>query len=309
MAQAPEAGRAVDLPSWKSIASWACAIVLAALFLSSGIWKLVDPLGWESRLVQALIWPQVALLGAIGVGLAEAWAAVMLLVPQWRRWGAALAALLLVVFMVYFAWNYQTLRGEDCSCFPWLKRAVGPGFFIGDGAMLLAAVLAGLWVRPAEGLRRALIPLIALAVFSGAMYGVTRAKMSGLEAPTPVAAAQPGGKEISLRHGKVLLYFFDPMCAHCFRVAKQMGGWKWMEGVKIVVVPTTMPQLAPGFLEDTALAAKSVTTSDNKRLREVFQFGDPPYAVALEHGRQVEAFGVFEGETYAGGLRRLGFIE
>jgi uncharacterized membrane protein YphA (DoxX/SURF4 family) len=309
MAQAPPSARALDLPSWKALINWASACLLAVLFLSSGVWKLVDPLGWESRLVQALIWPQLALAGAIGVGLLEAWSAVLLLVPRWRRWGALLAALLLIVFMVYFAWNYETLRGDDCSCFPWLKRAVGPGFFIGDGAMLLAALLAGLWIRPAEGWRRALVALAALAVFAGAMYGVSRAQLTGLEAPSPVADLKPGARAISLKHGKVLLYFFDPMCSHCYRVAKQMGAWQWNQEVRLVAVPTAMPELAAGFLEDTALAGRALTTADKQKLRDVFRFGDPPYAVALEHGRQVEAFGVFEGDTYLSGLKRLGFLE
>ena len=47
-----------------------------------------------------------------------------------------IVTILLLVFLIYFGLHYQELRGMDCSCFPWLKRVVGPGFFIGDGAML-----------------------------------------------------------------------------------------------------------------------------------------------------------------------------
>ena len=39
--------------------------------------------------------------------------------------------------------NYNTLAGKDCSCFPLVKRSIGPGFFIGDMVMLLMAALAG----------------------------------------------------------------------------------------------------------------------------------------------------------------------
>ena len=42
----------------------------------------------------------------------------------------------------------------DCSCIPWLKRVVGPGFFIGDGVMLLLAFFAGLGARRSEGFGR-----------------------------------------------------------------------------------------------------------------------------------------------------------
>ena len=77
--------------------------------------------------------------GALIVGVAETIAGVLLLVPRLRRWGAMLSGALLIIFVVYFGINYNALRGQDCSCFPWLKRAVGPGFFIGDGAMLALA--------------------------------------------------------------------------------------------------------------------------------------------------------------------------
>ena len=61
----------------------------------------------------------------------------MILVPRLRRWGALVLGALLVAFMGYFAIHYNALRGADCSCFPWLKRVVGPGFFVGDAVMLL----------------------------------------------------------------------------------------------------------------------------------------------------------------------------
>ena len=64
-------------------------MALALLFLVSGFWKLLDPLATEQRMVQMLFPRQIALLVAIGVGISEAWAGVMILVPRWRKWGAA----------------------------------------------------------------------------------------------------------------------------------------------------------------------------------------------------------------------------
>ncbi len=306
MAQGSPAGRAWELPSWKTALGWCCAVALSAAFLVSGFWKLVDPLGTETRMVQALVWPQLALWAALGVGLAEAWTGVLLLVPRWRQWGAWLAAFLLIVFMLYMGWNYNALQGEDCSCFPWLKRVVGPGFFIGDTIMLLMALAAGLWIRKPGQWRNALLVLLVLVVFSGAMYGVARTQLTGLEAPASVLV---DGKPFPLHHGKVLLYFYDPMCAHCFRVAKQMSTWNWAPGVRIVAVATENRDYAPGFLADTGLAGKAKSSTEDASLRKVFQFGDPPYAVALEFGRQKESYGVFEDTRYVDGLKRLGFLE
>src|SRR5436190_1606615 len=99
--------------------------------------------GWKT-------WVGVAaavLTSALFLGIVETFAGVLVLVPRFRRWGATLGGLLLVVFMIYIGVNYEALRGAECSCFPWVKRAVGPGFFIGDGVMLGLAALAGFWAK------------------------------------------------------------------------------------------------------------------------------------------------------------------
>ena len=66
--------------------------------------------------------------------------------------------------MVYFAINYNALVGKDCSCFPLVKRTVGPMFFIVDALFLIGAVLAGLWARRPSGLREAIVVLAAVCV-------------------------------------------------------------------------------------------------------------------------------------------------
>jgi len=295
-ASAPEAG-------WRFWASWICAILSAVIFLVSGLWKLTDPLATEQRMVQMLFPAQVALVVAIGTGLMEAWAGLLILVPRWRRWGAALCSLLLVAFMVYMAVNYTRLTGEDCSCFPWLKRVVGPGFFIGDGVMLLWALGAGVWARPAESFKRAALALGALVVFAGVVLGVNLSHQTGLQAP---AVVQVNGRNYDLHSGRILVYFFDPECMHCFAGAKAMSGYKFRD-VKVVAVPTRMPQWSAGFLRDTGL--KADVTNDVEALRKVFQFTDPPYGVALERGRQVKALSVFDEKEPLGALRGLGWVE
>jgi uncharacterized membrane protein YphA (DoxX/SURF4 family) len=288
---------------WKTWAGWVCAVLLALLFLVSGIWKLVDPLATEQRMVQMLFPRQIALLVAIGVGLMEAWGGVMILVPRWRRWGAWLCSLLLLAFMVYMAVNYTRLTGEDCSCFPWVKRMVGPGFFIGDAVMLLMAVAAGWWANRAESWRQAVLALGALVVFAGAVYGVTVARQGGMKGPAEITA---DGTSFSLRQGRVLVFFFDPECMHCFAGARAMSKYKWKD-VRIVAVSTVNPQFGASFLKDTGL--KVPLSSDIKVLRESFKFTDPPYAVALDQGREVQVLPFFDDNEPLGALRKLGWVE
>ena len=303
LAQAQTHPGAIDLPTWKTVASVTSAVLLAALFLVAGIWKITEPYDAATRMVQAKIPGQLALPTAISFGIAETFAAVLLLVPRFRRWGAWLTGLMLVAFMIYIGYYYDVLRGEECSCFPWLKRAVGPGFFIADGAMLALAVAAAWWARPSESKRTASIILGAVTVFALASFGVTYARQSGVKAPSTITV---NSAPYSLQQGKHFLYFFDPECSHCYFAAKTMSAFEWQDA-KVIAIPTRQQEFADAFLKDTGL--KAMVSNDVQPLKTVFPFGDPPYGVAVENGRQVQAFPIFEGSEPASGLKKLGFIK
>jgi len=303
MAQASAGSALLVQPSWKTWAGHACGVLIGLLFIASGVWKITDPLGWAQRVVQLQMPAALGLPATLGAGTAELFAGVLLIVPRFRRWGAWLAGLLLLVFMVYIGVHYNTLMGEECSCFPWIKRSVGPGFFIGDAVMLLMAALAGMWAGPSHGRRGAVLVLAAIAVFTGASYGVAVARQQGLRAP---AAVTVDGKPYSLTEGKIVLYFYDPQCMHCFRVAQQFSQMKW-RGARIVAVAIRMPQYAAQFLSDTGLNA--ALTLDADLLRRVFRFGDPPYAVLLDGGIMQGAIAAFDDPEPRASLVKHGFIE
>lgn len=294
------------VPAWKGVLSTVSAVLLALLFLVAGVWKLTEPYEAAARMVQAKVPGQLALFTAVSFGIAETFAAVLLFVPRFRRWGAAITGLLLIAFMIYIGWHYEALRGEECSCFPWLKRAVGPGFFIGDAAMLALAVLAGWWARPSESRRGAAIVLGAISVFALASFGITYARQTGAPAPDSITVA---GQPYSLATGRVFLYFFDPECSHCLQAGKAMANYKFTPGVKLIGVPTVNPQFAPTFLEDTGLKGKAELSSDLEKLKQAFPFTAGPFAVAVENGRQKQSFLEFEGAEPETSLRKLGFVE
>lgn len=295
-------GSAVDLPAWKNAVSTVSAWILAILFASAGVWKIVDPIDWSARLAQMKVPGDVALPFTIALGITEAFAAVLLVVPRFRRWGAWLTGLLLVVFMAYVAWNYEALTGADCSCFPWLKRTIGPGFFYSDALMLAGAGLAGWWAQRSRNVRGALLVLASVTVFAGVSYGVAAARQTGTEAPASITVA---GESFNLREGKVFLYFFDPECMHCFQAAQAMSKHTWQ--AKVIAIPTRVPQFAQGFLNDTGFQAP--ISSDLELLKKTFPFGDAPYAVAIENGRQKAAMAIFDERQPTESLREIGFIE
>ncbi len=303
MAHGPAVAAPKEIEGWRMWVGTASAVVLGVLFVVAGIWKLSDPVSTEARMVQALVPPALALAVALTAGIVETWSGVLLMVPRWRKWGAWFCGVMLLVFMVYFAVFYQRLAGADCSCFPWLKRVVGPGFFIGDAAMLVLAVLAWIWSKQPESWKQALVALGAIVVSAGALYGVSLTRQNVVKAPAQISV---DGKVYSLQQGRTFIYFFDPECMHCFEGAKNMSEYKWKD-VKVVVVPTRQPQWTIGFLRDTGL--KAGVSFDQKTLRDVFQFTDPPYGVAIENGRLVKPFAFFDSKEPAETLRGLAWVE
>ena len=291
-----------ELSGWKTAASAVAALLLAVLFIVAGVWKITDPFSAAQRLSQARVPAERSLLAACLLGVAETYAGVLVLVPRFRRWGAWLAGLLLIAFMVYIGYYYNVLRGEECNCFPWVKRAVGPAFFIGDALMLALAAVAAWWARPSSSRRTAALVLMAVAVFAAVSYGVSARVQAGIKAPAGVTA---GGAAVNLREGRYLIYFFDPECLHCNRAAKDMAKLEWRD-VKIVGVATEQPQFAQDFMDTTGLHA--ALSPDKVLLRKTFSFTSTPYAVAIENGRQKEALSDFEPQQMTEKLRRIGFV-
>ncbi len=294
--------RSLEPAGWKTAIAWVAAIALSVLFLASGLWKITDPQSAAMRMSQALVPESWSLFLAVAFGVVETVSGVFVLVPRFRRWGAMLTGLLLLAFLGWFAIHYAALRGADCSCFPWVKRAVGPGFFIGDGLMLLLAAAAGLWSKPPASPRTAALIFAAVAVFAGVSYGVDMAHQTGTRAPNAITV---DGRPYSLQHGRIFLFFFNPECRHCIDAAKSMSQLDWGD-TRVVAIPVEEPQYSAQFLQMTGLKAN--LSSDFAELKQVFGFSGYPSGVALLNGRQKALLTQFEGSEPAAALKRLGFV-
>jgi len=298
-------GRTLEMPPWKTIASHAGAALIALIFLVSGVWKITDPFGAQRLMEEFLVPPQFSLPLTLALAIGETFGGALILVPRFRRWGASILSLLLVAFMVYVGIHYAQLVGKDCSCFPIVKRAVNPAFFLEDGVMLLFAIVAGLWARPSISKRSAAVVLGAVAVFAMVSYGYAYTHLTGTKAPESITV---DGKPYSLQHGHIFLFFYDPNCGHCDAAARAMSKLNWKSDVRIVAIPTQQPRFAAAFLRETGL--KAVTSLDLELLKKVFPLpGDPPYGVVLENGRERGPVPHYEDNEPADTLRKLGFIE
>jgi uncharacterized membrane protein YphA (DoxX/SURF4 family) len=292
-----------ELPGWKWLIATVSAVLTAALFLVTGLYKITDAPGFAARLVQLRVPQEFSLILSLGLGIVETFAAVLVLVPRFRRWGSWLTSALLVVFMIYVGVNYNVLRGEECSCFPWVKRAVGPAFFVGDALMLAMAVLAGVWAKRPESKRSAILVLAAVTVFGLVSYGVAENRNTGLKAPASITV---DGKPYSLEEGKIMIFFFDPECSHCLDAGKQLATLNWGD-TKLVGVPVVNPQFGQSFLQATGMNA--VLSTDVVLLRKTFKFGDAPYGVVLEDGREKASLLQFENGEPEATLKKLGVAQ
>jgi uncharacterized membrane protein YphA (DoxX/SURF4 family) len=213
------------VPRWKSIAGFASAVVLSLLFLASGIWKLSDVDATAERMVQSLVPVALSVPAALAVAVCETFAGVLLLIPRYRRWGAWIAGLMLIAFMIYIGALYDRLTGEDCNCFPWIRRVVGPAFFAGDAAMLALAGLAAWLSRKSHGLRHSALILGCVCLAACGSYAASAIRRSHADAPeTAMADGQPFN--LAARSSSSLLFrpgVFDLLQSGSRNVETRMG--------------------------------------------------------------------------------------
>ena len=290
---------------WHKTVAAICAILLGIIFLVSGGWKVLDPFKAGELLEQAKVPAGWGRIGASTLGALEVFAAYMLFVPRWRRIGGLLGSALIVFFLGWIGFYYSALVGKECSCFPLIKRTIGPGFFISDGVMLLFGLAALAWGAKLVSTQFPVRALAVIAVLAGASFGFNTWKHVNVEVPTPVMV---DGKSQDLSQGKILIFFYDPSCMHCDAAAKYMSKLKW-DDTRIVAIPTVNPQWAGSFLHDTGLKAE--TSLELEKMKKAFPFVDPPYGVALVDGQVRATFtqADFNEPLPKPDLLKLGFVK
>lgn len=292
-------------PAWKAWVGWTAAVLMAFLWLVAGIWKLSDLSGFQVKLTQLLVPVGLSMPATLALVVSELTAGILLIVPAWRRLGGYFSAVLLLVFMAYVAINYEPLRGADCSCFPWIERAVGPAFFWSDGAMVALALAAAWFSRPPARLSQAGYVLGGIVAMTGVVFAVDQSAAPVAAGELPAQIEIEGG-QLSLTQGPVFLYFFNPTCLHCLDAGIAMSQYQWKAAY--VGVPTQDFDFGPQFINDAGLKNVKLTP-ELDRLKAVFPFDDVPYAVALQDGNVVVQMRFFEEPELGAKLREIGFVE
>ena len=294
-----------ETPAWQSWVGWVSAAIMAVLWLSAGLWKMSDISGFQLKMHQLLVPTAWTLPGTLALVTAEVFAGILLLRPAWRRLGGLFSIALLLVFMAYMAINYTALQGEDCTCFPWLERAVGPAFFWSDGAMVVVSLLAA-WFAPAMAkLGQAKKLLVGVVALTAVAFAYDRfGPEPGADVPATITVE---GEDYDLRQGKVVLYFFNPTCLHCLDVGIQMSAYTFT--ADFVGIPTQDFDYSQGFLEDSGLKGTARLSPDLELLKQTFPFEDVPYVAVIEDGKILERFQFFDDPGFADALRGHGMIQ
>ncbi|WP_214413201.1 MauE/DoxX family redox-associated membrane protein [Sphaerisporangium fuscum] len=118
---------------------------LAGVLLFAAVGKVRDVRGFARSIGNYRILPRRLTIPAAAVTVAaELVAAVLLVVPATRRWGAATAAVLFAAFLVAMATAVRRGLRIDCGCFggPDSSDLVGPGTMTRTGLLLALAVPA-----------------------------------------------------------------------------------------------------------------------------------------------------------------------
>src|SRR5438270_9481808 len=114
-----------NIAGWKRTAAAISATLLGLIFLVSGGWKVLSPFKTGELLEQARVPAGLGVLGAASLGTVELFAAFLLFVPRFRRWGGLLGSALMIFFMGWVGFCYCSLAGQECSCFPIITRCLG----------------------------------------------------------------------------------------------------------------------------------------------------------------------------------------
>jgi peroxiredoxin/uncharacterized membrane protein YphA (DoxX/SURF4 family) len=122
----------------------AARLILAAVFVVSGVSKLFDLSGSQSAMRAFGVPERFTRAGGIALPIAEIVIAVLLIPISTARWGALLALILLAVFIAGISYSLSRGRKFDCHCFGQLTSSeIGPTTLIRNAALaVLAAFVA-----------------------------------------------------------------------------------------------------------------------------------------------------------------------
>lgn len=244
--------------------------MLAAVFLTAAVGKLLDLAGSRRALGEFGIPPVFAPVGAVLLPAAEIATAVALVLAPSARWGALGALLLLLVFVAAVAHVMAHGKAPDCHCFGQLHSepagsatlirnlvlvlpavlviARGPGPAIDEAlegltgaqvALIATAVLAGVLALAVDQLwseRRRLVRALATARGANELPGLPRGTPAPSFALDPVRGTARSLDEVLFEERPAVLVFVSTNCAPCLQMLPALSRWQNTLSLRLTVV-------------------------------------------------------------------------
>jgi methylamine dehydrogenase accessory protein MauD len=238
----------------------ALRIVLAVVFATAGVGKLLDREGSVKALRDFGVAAGAAAIGGTALPIAELAVALGLLFPPTATAAAIGAIVLLLAFVAGISRNLIRGIEADCHCFGQIHSApAGPRTLIRNGvlAALAVVVLAGgpgpaidTWIRDRSGaeLVAVVVGLLALAGLAAAVRfwlsnRELKQRLADVEAGLPdnglpLGARAPGfslksttGEKVTLESLKaagkpILIVFVGPSCGPCWVLMPHLARWQ-----------------------------------------------------------------------------------
>jgi len=323
----------------------ALQLLLAAVFATAGIAKLLDQHGTRVALVRFGVPVRVVPVVGILLPLAELAVAVALIPVPSARWGALAAAVLLLTFAAGIANAMAHGRAPNCHCFGNVHSApAGPGTLARNLALaaIAAFVLVGGpgsaiddWVTARSTAELVAVGVGILAVVLGVLcvrlWSQNRALRSALRlARVDLAnelAAKPEGLPVgapapsfelstldgetrslaSLRAGgrPVLLVFFDPGCGPCIKLAPHVARWQAALSERVAIA--VISEGNPEFIRAVwAWQAQDVLLDpDSTVTRETYKVLTWPSAIAIGRDGRIAHELAYSQDTMEAVIRTL----
>jgi uncharacterized membrane protein YphA (DoxX/SURF4 family)/peroxiredoxin len=238
----------------------ALRVVLAVVFATAGVGKLLDRDGSVRALRDFGVGRRLAGVGGTALPIAELLIALALLFPTTATAGAIGALLLLLAFIVGISRAIINGTQPDCHCFGSIhSEPAGPSTLVRNGILAVLALIVAVagpgpafdtWVRDRTGaeLAAVAIGLVALAAVAAAVRfwlanRELRRELAEAEAgfPTyglPIGAVAPSfslrsttGERVTLesltaRGRPVVIVFVGPSCGPCWVLMPHVARWQ-----------------------------------------------------------------------------------
>jgi hypothetical protein len=303
--------------------------VLAAVFVTAGVGKLLDLRGSSRALFGFGVPERVAAIGGPLLPVAELATAIALVLRPSARWGAVAALLLLVTFMGGIVNVVARGRTASCHCFGIFHSAPASLRTLARNAVLaaLAGAVVGYgrgpsistWASDRSAAELVAIGLgLAAAVVAAVALGLRRDKsrlehelneakatLAALPPGLPVGALAPdfslpearGGtlslSELRSRGLPILLVFVGRGCMPSMKLEPDLARWQSALAERLTIALISWGEPEHNWMESEALGIKDIGLQrgfDFEQTKSYRVRGTPSAVLISPHGRIAASF-------------------